>query len=283
MNSSVPVTLLASRADERPDVDFLVMDDARLSFGVVDERANRWASSLAALGVGRGDTVAMFMENSLDTVVLTFAVNRLGAIWSPVNTDYRGEWLGMTLAAIGADVLVVDSHLLQRIADVADQVRFRHIVVRGQSAASGPPNSTLHDLAGFVEAPATRPDHQPSPAELSAILWTSGTTGRSKGVMQPHGVWLQWADHHNSLRRYQDGERFYGCTPMYNSTAFVMNVMPALLVGSQACIDHHFSVTDFWDRVRFYDANHTITLGTMHMYLWGAPARADDHDNPLRT
>jgi crotonobetaine/carnitine-CoA ligase len=54
-------------------------------------------------------------------------------------------------------------------------------------------------------------------------------------------------------------------------------------VGSQACIDRQFSVTDFWDRVRFYDAHHTITLGTMHMYLWGAPERVDDAENPLRT
>ena len=69
MPGLVPVDLLAQRADERPDVDFLVMDDARLTYGAVDELANRWASALADLGVGTGDSVAMLLENSLDTVL----------------------------------------------------------------------------------------------------------------------------------------------------------------------------------------------------------------------
>jgi len=162
----VPVDVLACRADEKPDVDFLVMDDVRLSYAMVDELANRWASALAGLGVRTGDTVAMLLENSLDTVVFTFAVNRLGAVWSPVNTDYRGEWLGTTLAAVGADVLIVDGHLLPRVTEVADRARFVHVVVRGQPTGAGPPGSALHNLASFADAsaraePATCTEREP--------------------------------------------------------------------------------------------------------------------------
>ena len=70
---------------------------------------------------------------------------------------------------------------------------------------------------------------------------------------------------------------------MYNSGGWITNIYPALVTGSVACIDTKFSVSNFWDRLRLYDANHVMTLGTMHLYLWNADPCPDDADNPLRT
>jgi len=71
--------------------------------------------------------------------------------------------------------------------------------------------------------------------------------------------------------------------PMYQSAAWVANVYQALVAGVPCAIDSHFSASDFWDRTRHYGATVTFTLGAMHMFLWNAPARENDADNPVRS
>lgn len=276
-------SLLTRQAEAIGDDLYLLDEDgASLTFHQTSELADRYAESLRRLGVGRGDVVAFFMENSAEQAVMSFAVNRLGAIWSPVSTDYRGEWLGITFEDMRSEVLVVDGALLPIVAAL-DHVPFKHVIVNGTPAETlGAP--TMHDLASFVETPAVRPDVNLFYGDTNAILWTSGTTGKSKGVMQPHNAWLTWAKDHNERRGgIRDGERFYACVPMYNSGGWITNIYPALVEGVPACIDKRFSVGNFWDRTRHYGASHVMTLGTMHLYLFQQPAAENDADNPVRT
>jgi crotonobetaine/carnitine-CoA ligase len=284
----IPVDVLRIQAGEIGDRPFLVDDSGELTFGRVDDIADRHACGYADLGVGKGDTVAMFMENSATLAATTFGINRLGAIWSPVSTEYRGEWLRELLTAIGSRVLVVDQHLLPEVARCGE-LPFEHIVVNGDGSewagSDDFARASVSELSGFDEMQPHKSHVKLHHGETSAVLWTSGTTGRSKGVMQPHAVWTLWSQRHNNVYRngVYDGETFYYCMPMYNSGAWSICVYPALITGNRAALDKRFSVTDFWDRIRHFRANHTMTLGTMHVYLFGQPLRADDADNPLRT
>jgi crotonobetaine/carnitine-CoA ligase len=278
------VGVLAQQAKHIGDDLYLLDDDgASLTYGQVDSLADRYANALSSLGLSTGDTVAFLLENSAEQAVCAFGANRLGVVWSPVNTDYRGEWLGITFDDIRSNVLIVDAHLLPRVVELPAHP-FKHIVVRGNQDAVGGGAAAFHDLASFAEYPALRPDVHHDFGDTNAVMWTSGTTGRSKGVMQSHNSWITWADYHNRVYRngVHNGERFYGCTPMYNSGGWIMNIYPALLSGVQACIDKRFSVSGFWDRLRHYEANFTMTLGTMHLYLMQQPPLPNDADNPLR-
>lgn len=279
----VPTDVLRLQADALGDKIFLADASGKLSFGDVDVLADRHATGYADLGIGKGDTVAILMENSAKLATTGFGINRLGGIWSPISTEYRGEWLRELLCAINSRVLVVDEHLLPEVAKLGD-LPFEHIVVNGNAEATGITGVT-HSLSDFDACDPHRVSVRLNPSETNAVLWTSGTTGRSKGVMQSHGVWMLWSQRHNKVFRggIREGESFYYCMPMYNSGGWIMNVYPALVSGAQAAIDKRFSVSEFWDRVRHYGANHTMTLGTMHVYLFQQPAREDDAENPLRT
>jgi carnitine-CoA ligase len=279
--------ILRSQADRIGADEFLVEETTRLTYAEVDDLADRHANAYAALGVGPGDTVAFLMHNSVDLAVTSFGVNRLGAIWSTVSVEYRGEWLGELLNSVRSSVLVLDDDLWPVVAALPEH-SFRHIVVRGSSeqvCAEAPAGIAVHELADFAHADPARFNYPKHYGDTNAILWTSGTTGRSKGVMQSHNVWVTYSQRHNDVYRggVRDGERFYGCIPMYNSGGWIMNVYPALLSGVQACIDKRFSVSDYWNRIRYFDAHHTILLGTMPLYLAEQPHRDDDAANPLRT
>jgi carnitine-CoA ligase len=285
----IPVDVLRIQADAIGDRPYLIDDEnGELSFGQVDDIADRHAAGYADLGLGKGDTTAIFMENSTTLAATTFGINRLGAIWSPVSTEYRGEWLRELLTAIDSRVLVVDQHLLPEIARCGD-LPFEHIVVNGDAGdwigSSDFAGIAISELNGFASLQPHKSNVTLHHGETSAVLWTSGTTGPSKGVMQPHAVWTLWPQRHNNVYRngVADGETFYYCMPMYNSGAWIMSVYPALITGNRSALDKRFSVTDFWNRTRHFDAHHTMTLGTMHVYLFGQPERDDDADNPLRT
>ena len=138
-----------------------------------------------------------------------------------------------------------------------------------------------------IEELTSKPGAEPDDGDLhygdtSAILWTSGTTGRSKGVMQSHNVWLLAALSGIKTFDVRDDDVVYNCLPMYQSAAWVANVYRALVAGIPCAMDAAFSASEFWDRTRHYGATSVFTLGAMHMFLLNAPPKDDDADNPVR-
>jgi crotonobetaine/carnitine-CoA ligase len=100
--------------------------------------------------------------------------------------------------------------------------------------------------------------------------------------MQSHCAWLRGSQSFIENFQILEGDVLYNCLPMYNSAAWVTSVYPALVAGLPLGLDDHFSASAFWDRTRFYGVTHSFTLGAMHIFLWQAPERPDDKDNPVR-
>jgi len=274
---------LRTQAEKIPDLPFLVSEGETVSFGRANALANGWARGLGALGAAPGEPVALFMESSPDCVLAALGANKLGGFWMPTNTDYKGAWLQETFRDGGARVLVADGGLLPKIAELGADLPFRTIVVRGEPRAdvSGVRIVPVREL---VQEDASEPDDAGfDPADTAAVLWTSGTMGRSKGVMQSHATWLRAAVNGAHTAGLRHDEVLYNCLPMYNSAAWVANVFRALVTGRPCALDPRFSASEFWDRCRRFDATMVFTLGAMHMFLWNAPARPDDARNPVRT
>ena len=274
---------LRRQAEAIPDRPFLVTDDGSLGFGRTNDLANRVAAGLSAHGARPGEPVALLMESSPDCVLAALGANKLGAFWMPTNTDYRGSWLRETFEDGGARLLVADGSFLPRVAELGPGLPFETIVVRGDAACEVP-GVKLVALDDLLAEPAPEPDDADQRyGDTAAVLWTSGTTGRSKGVMQSHNTWLRGATSGARTSRLREGEVLYNCLPMYNSAAWVANVFRALVTGCPCVMDPRFSASEFWDRCRKFDVTMVFTLGAMHMFLWNAPERPDDADNPVRS
>ncbi|WP_157219722.1 AMP-binding protein [Flavisphingomonas formosensis] len=286
LNLSDPVdrtlpAVLSSWARATPDAIFLMSDEGQESFAETDRKVNRIANGLIAFGVGQGDRVAILMGSRPDYVRIVLAANRIGAIWVPINPDYRGDWLVEAIADSLPAALIIDGVYSDRLAQVVDRLSVPRIAVLG---APGPLAGRVTDFAEIADAS----DAPPPPIALSygdtaAILWTSGTTGKPKGVMQSHNAWINSAESGNRMWETRAGDVAYNCLPLYNSAAWAATVFRALVAGIPVAMDSAFSVSSFWDRIRHYGATQTMSLGAMHMFLWNAPERPDDRANPLRT
>jgi long-subunit acyl-CoA synthetase (AMP-forming) len=162
---------------------------ADLSWGQLDERRRAAAAGLAALGVKRGDTVAVVSHNSVEMLIAELAVVSLGAVSSPIFPEYTADVLLYCLADSGARVCFVGSAAQQHKIAAARGIE-RVIVLDDRPLPDDPRAMPLKALEGnAAHLPAVEPE------EVAFLLYTSGTTGKPKGVELTHGNVLsqQWA------------------------------------------------------------------------------------------
>jgi crotonobetaine/carnitine-CoA ligase len=269
------------QAQQHGDRPWLLFGDAVFTFAQVNQRVNELAAGLSRLGLQAGERIAFYMSSAPEVIFLVLAANKLGAVWVPINTDYKGTWLVDTVNGSRPTVLVSDAAHADRVAAVRDDLTVPVFVMRGGEDAI-PGALTLDSL--YVQG-APEPDMSAiRSCDTCAVLWTSGTTGKAKGVMQSHNVWFNAAMAANEECQFgiAEGDVIYSVLPMYNSAVWVTAVFRALFAGVPLAIDPAFSVTTFWERVDHYRATQCFTLGAMHMFLWDAPPMEDDASHTLR-
>ena len=202
---------------------------------------------------------------------MCLALNKLGAVWVPVCTDYRGEWLRDSLARSRPSLVVTDAEHLDRLREVRhDIVCDGFIVLENEEAKSEGATAYRALLA-----------HDPYKADYSsmdygdtcAILWTSGTTGKSKGVMIAHNNWLRSIlQGTNCQYKSQKGDVVYCAMPLYNAGAWITCVLRALVMGIGCVIERKCSVSSFMERIKHFSAPQTFVVGSMGIFLMNAPA-----------
>jgi len=103
------------QAQQQGDALFIMCGAQRYTFAGVNQRVNELAAGLAAAGLKAGDRLAFYMSSAPEVIFLVLATNKLGAVWVPVNTDYKGAWLEDTIQRTRPAVLVTDSEHLGRL------------------------------------------------------------------------------------------------------------------------------------------------------------------------
>lgn len=267
------------QAEQNGDTTFLMFDNTRYSYYETNQKVNELAAGLAASGIGRGDRIAFYMSSAPEIMFLVLAANKLGAIWIPINTDYKGFWLEDTINRSRPALLITDTKHAGRVAEVHNKLTVSRIAVLGDEKLI---NNAIHFQALYANSGGEPDLSGMDYGDTCAVLWTSGTTGRSKGVMQSHNVWMNAVYAGDDLYNTQKGDVIFNVLPMYNSGAWVTSLFRSLICGVSLAVDDGFSVSNFWERVEFYQATQIFTIGAMHIFLYNAPESPNDADNTLR-
>lgn len=276
--------MLAQQAQHNGDALFLITDEQRISFADADRITQSLAAGLQQLGVAHGDRVALYMSNRPEMVLLSLAINKLGAIWTPINTDYKGQWLLDALNSGLCKVLVVDDEYAASVATIRPELMIDKIVRLGddRNTPGLAPSATYAQLAASEPRPIDYSTQHYG--DTCAILWTSGTTGKSKGVMQSYNSWVR-AITRGASKQYNSrpGDVIYCVLPLFNTAAWITCIYRALIEGLPCVIEKKFSVSQFWDRVRHFGATQTFMLGAMGVFLMNVPEQANDATTPMRS
>ena len=273
--------ILRDQANDCPDKPFLVTDTVSISFAEAEQLTNRLAAGLDAMGIRAGDRVVLFLSNRPELVLLTLAVNKLSAAWVPINTDYRGQWLLDAITGSRPAVIVTETALADRLQDLAEQLPDAKVVLMDGISSHLGETVPYEDLATY---PPLEPDYTLQDyGDTCAIMWTSGTTGKSKGVMQSYNAWIRAIVEGASVQYDSaDDDICYCALPLYISGAWITCVYRALIDGITLVIENKFSVSNFWERINHFGATQTFGVGAMGSFLMNAPETPDDGNNTLR-
>jgi carnitine-CoA ligase len=268
--------LLLRRAEVSGDAPFVGMPGRSSTFADACDIAARTAALLADAGVGCGDRVAVVSENQARVVDLFFGCFWLGATFVPVNTASRGSQLERILVNASPRLLVLDSRYLSRIAALPVRpAELERVWLldgdpgKGRIALPGVPSSPMPPPGGGI-APA-----DVTPEDTAAILYTSGTTGPSKGVCCPHAQFYWWGINTGAALEIVAGDVLYNCLPLFHTNA-LNTLAQGLVAGAEVTIGERFSASRFWQRILDADATVTYLLGAMVSILAkGTPTPLD--------
>ena len=293
------VTTLADRARQHPGKFFVRFREADLTYAAFEERTRSLAAGLrrhrvAGLGAnapgaratgpdGGLRIVPTLLPNCADAAALWFAANRAGAVWAPLNTEFRGPGLAHAINLTGSRDLVVDHALVDAVLEIGDDLEHvERLIVRGGLGGGGRSFSTLPLEALEIEDDGVPPTPQPTGAAPSLLIYTSGTTGVSKACELSHRYVLGHA-HLLSRSAGMHGDDVLFCPyPIFHWDATIGTIAPALWLGATAVVTERFSVSRFWEDVRHYGVTIFDFMGATLTFVYKQERRPDDADNPAR-
>lgn len=278
---------IESRADSEPDRVFAYFDDDPTTMAQLRAHVNSAANSLLGFGLGAGDRLAMFTTNCAEFVDVLLAATRIGVLSVPVNTMFYGDFLVHQLNDAGVKAILVDEQLLERVLEISDRLSSLQIVfVRSAEPDAEIAGSRLRIIpAGRLYDGGT--DAVVGGTELgwkdpSGILYTSGTTGPSKGVVVTQNYLVSAAKALGRAYEITSGDVVFGAMPLFHFGGMVAVLITALVNGATCVIDSAFSATKCWDRVRTRGATVFMGVGPMVMMLYGLPRTEAESNLSLR-
>ncbi|MFZ4754984.1 MAG: AMP-binding protein [Miltoncostaeaceae bacterium] len=266
--------ILRDRAAAHPDRPYIRFGDGDwVTYGEIDLRANRIANALIARGLQKGQCVSTLMPNSVDQVALWFGILRAGGVQSPINLAYRGDFLSWVINLPESRFLVISDDLLDRLDHVADELPLlEHVFLWSSDAPHGPnPKVPFEPFAVLDDAPDTDPGVEVSWVDDARVMFTSGTTGRSKGVIKQHASDYFSGRTYNEVCGVTEDDIFYTCLPLFHSNAQVLNCYPAMIAGARIQVSARYSSTNFWREVTECGATILNTVSAMNYFLWNTP------------
>ncbi|NMY25434.1 long-chain-acyl-CoA synthetase [Pseudomonas sp. WS 5021] len=267
-----------------PEGAALLYGDQVLSYRQANQHANRIAHHLQAQGIGKGDVVALFIENRPELLLTVLAVAKIGGICAMLNTAQTQAVLVHSLTLVNPVAIVVGAELVEAFDAVRGQVAIdplRTWYVADQQAAPVP-QGYIDLMAASADCPTDNPasSQQIYFNDPCFYIYTSGTTGLPKAGIFKHGRWMKSSASFGTIALDMGPEDVVYCTlPLYHATGLCVCWGSAIAGASGFAIRRKFSASQFWDDVRRFNATTLGYVGELCRYLIDQPPSERDRDN----
>ena len=266
------VDVLDRSAEASGAVEFFVCGEQRRTLAELSYRSRLLAGGLLELGLEVGDRVAVLADNSAEYVELLFACQRLNLIFVPLNSYLRGDFLAQQLEDAAPAAIFVDSPGHESLREVTGH-SVEHVFIIG--ACAGERGAVPFD--DLLRYPPYAGPTLARRADIASVLYTSGTTGKSKGCMMPHGQFVQAAAPYLEDAGYiVRGDLVLTQSPMFHVSFLIGNLAPALLAGARIHNVPRFSASSFLHIAREIGATTIYSVGSIGMLLLAQPPSAAD-------
>jgi acyl-CoA synthetase (AMP-forming)/AMP-acid ligase II len=255
-----------------PDREALIFEDKRITYIDLQSRVNRLANSLAELGVGPGDRVAILQVNCNQYIESYFATAKLDAVYVPMNFRARADELAYMINDAGPKIVLVGERYVDLVKECSKQID----CVEHYVALDGPVEGWQHYEALVENGEDEERYPEGDDDDLTVIMFTAGTTGSPKGVMLSHDSFSSYILSNVTPADPHADDRNILTVPLYH-IAGVQAVMAAIYGGRTMIIQRQFEAVEWMRLVETERANRAMMVPTMLKMLMDSP-EFHEHD-----
>ena len=282
--------VLKDQASLIPDKDFLQFSyDKALTFSEVNKLANRIANSLNKLGINKTDKVSVYMPNSLEICLAWFGILKNGSVMVPINTAYVMDFLQYIIESSDSKIIIIAEEYLERLANIQDRIpNIEKVIVwtrnnKDSFESNGYSKTQLISWNDFVSKGSdNEPEVEITHMDHARLMYTSGTTGKSKGVVRPCAADYSSAQNYSSIMDLTSDDTVFTCLPLFHSNAMVMGVYPAMISGCKVIVEEKYSASKFWKWMKDFEVTKFNLVGVMSYFMWNAPVVPEEKQHKVK-
>jgi crotonobetaine/carnitine-CoA ligase len=265
---------------------FICHKNQEITYDQTDRYSNQIGNALVNIGIKKGDKVTIMLPNCPEFIYTWFGLAKIGAVEVLINTQLKGTFLKHQIEIGDSVAAIVGTDYLETFLPIFDQLPDLHTVIfLPHDNAVRPPEGLNYYI--YWDWVLSHPDTPPPEADIEdwdplSIMFTSGTTGPSKGVLNSHKAYIRCGEDCAKITGLTDEDRCYIVLPLYHGNPQMMAVMSALWVGGSLVIGERFSASRFFQEAKHYNATYFTYVGTILAILSKLQEKPDDGDNPLR-
>ena len=255
------------RAAEQPDAPYLIAPEsgAVMSYAELQRASRELGHFLLARGVSKGDKVALMLHNGYQTARLLIGVMYAGFTVAPLNLLSQRSQLEYVLEHSDTRLVFTSAELEPRVREALLAVpRTIEVVVVDPDAVRGALGEPPHASA-MVDLPNV------GPGDESLLMYTSGTTGKPKGVLHTHGSVVAGGEYTSRAHRLTQEDRVLCALPLYHINGQIVTAVAPLVHGGSVVMPHRFSVSNYWPLVTEHRCTWINVVPTIIAYLLNAP------------
>ncbi len=284
---------IARQAQERGDKVFVQTTDGKtLSYRDLHLQSNSLAHGMAAFGIDREEPVLVMMPDTTDFLLIWAALGKRGAIQVPINLAYQKSILRRICNDSTAKSIIVDVQYLDRLEEVCESLEsLTTLILYSEDGGTNLKNAVPAKLSKrcksvefgelFSDSTADFSDG-PRFNDLLAIMYTSGTTGASKGVCITQSHAFCYADSAAEIFHLCSADRFYTSgLPLFHVGCQWAVCYASLIYGGTVVLRRGYSNDYFWPDVKEHDCTVVFLLGAIANFLWQQPSTPDDRETSL--
>ncbi len=254
--------LIHTHADRRPGRAALIQDARAVDYAALDATMDRIAAALQRDGLKPGDVVAICAAASIEYAAVFLGGLRAGVAPAPLAPSSTPESLAHMIADAGAKLLFLDAEVARALDPVSASITAKRIALDGSNA--GVHLNTWLTPVGAKPAPVDVQPHWPFD-----IIYSSGTTGTPKGIVQPHS--MRWGHVQRSVHNGYDGEAVtLIATPLYSNTTLV-SFFPTIALGGTAVLMAKFDAAGYLALAEKHRVTHTMLVPLQYQRLMALP------------
>ncbi len=280
LKPSTPLSVadrIEEQAERRGSHPFMLFEDRQLSYQGLNQQANQLAHWAASTGIGRGDVVALLMQNRPEYVSTWAGFSKIGATTALINTNLSGKALAHAIESGQTRKVIVGSELLDSL-DTLDADFRAQLTLYTMVDPADPSPSLPADVEDITDALANQPTANPDRSVRKEVcagdphvyIYTSGTTGLPKAAKMSHLKYLITGGA-GRMAGLTPNDVMYCALPLYHSAGGAMAVMATISAGATMGLRRRFSASEFWEDVDRFGVTAFQYIGEFCRYLLNQP------------